>query len=85
MLEIVSKIVLRHQDLKTTQVYLGEVSKQEAIGRMLERAYALEGTFEIKGVQGKGTTVTVSVPLCEDEERNITTMKRGPKKIAEEV
>jgi integrase/recombinase XerD len=30
-LEIVSKIILRHQDLKTTQVYLGKVSDQEAI------------------------------------------------------
>ena len=30
-LEIVSKVILRHQDLKTTQVYLGKVSDQEAI------------------------------------------------------
>jgi integrase/recombinase XerD len=30
-LEIVSKIILRHQDLKTTQVYLGRVSEDEAI------------------------------------------------------
>ncbi len=30
-LEIVSKVILRHQDLKTTQVYLGKVSEQEAI------------------------------------------------------
>ena len=30
-LEIVSKIILRHQDIKTTQVYLGKVSDQEAI------------------------------------------------------
>ncbi len=33
-LEIVSKVILRHQDLKTTQVYLGKVSEQEAIRRM---------------------------------------------------
>jgi signal transduction histidine kinase len=52
---------------------------------MRERAYALEGTLEIEGVEGEGTTVTVSIPLREDEERNITTMKRGPKKIAKEV
>lgn len=30
-LEIVSKVILRHQDLKTTQVYLGKVSDPEAI------------------------------------------------------
>jgi len=30
-LEIVSKVILRHQDLKTTQIYLGRVSEPEAI------------------------------------------------------
>jgi integrase len=30
-LEILSKVILRHQDLKTTQVYLGKVSDQETI------------------------------------------------------
>jgi len=30
-LEIVSKVILRHQDLKTTQIYLGKVSETEAI------------------------------------------------------
>ena len=30
-LEIVSKVILRHQDLKTTQVYLGKVTESEAI------------------------------------------------------
>ena len=30
-LEIISKIILRHQDLKTTQMYLGKVSDSEAI------------------------------------------------------
>jgi len=30
-LEIVSKIILRHQDLKTTQAYLGKVAESEAI------------------------------------------------------
>lgn len=30
-LEIISKVILRHQDLKTTQVYLGKVSDSEAI------------------------------------------------------
>jgi integrase len=30
-LEIVSKVILRHLDLKTTQIYLGRVSEPEAI------------------------------------------------------
>jgi integrase len=30
-LEIISKVILRHQDLKTTQIYLGRVSDSEAI------------------------------------------------------
>jgi integrase len=30
-LEIVSKVILRHQNLKTTQLYLGRVSEPEAI------------------------------------------------------
>jgi integrase len=30
-LEIVSKVILRHQNLKTTQLYLGKVSEPEAI------------------------------------------------------
>jgi len=30
-LEIISKIILRHQDLKTTQIYLGKISDTEAI------------------------------------------------------
>jgi integrase/recombinase XerD len=30
-LEIISKVILRHQDLKTTQSYLGKVSESEAI------------------------------------------------------
>ncbi len=30
-LEIVSKVILRHKDLKTTQIYLGKVSEHEAI------------------------------------------------------
>ena len=30
-LEIVSKVILRHQDLKTTQAYLGKISEVEAI------------------------------------------------------
>jgi len=30
-LEIISKMILRHQDLKTTQIYLGKISDTEAI------------------------------------------------------
>jgi len=30
-IEVVSKVILRHQDLKTTQVYLGKISDSEAI------------------------------------------------------
>lgn len=30
-LEIISKVILRHQDLKTTQIYLGKISDNEAI------------------------------------------------------
>jgi len=30
-LEVVSKVILRHQDLKTTQVYLGKIDDIEAI------------------------------------------------------
>jgi integrase/recombinase XerD len=33
-LEIISKVLLRHQNLKTTQVYLGKVSDSEAIRSM---------------------------------------------------
>ena len=52
---------------------------------MHERVYALEGTLEINGVQGKGTTVTVSVPLHEDKKEKSTTIKRRPKKTAKEM
>ena len=30
-LEVVSKVLLRHQDLKTTQMYLGKITNTEAI------------------------------------------------------
>ena len=30
-LEVISKIILRHQDLKTTQMYLGRISEVEAL------------------------------------------------------
>lgn len=47
---------------------------------MRERIYALEGTLEIKGVQGKGTTVTVNIPLHEEKEYNSRTKEPNPKK-----
>ena len=30
-LEVVSKVLLRHQDIKTTQMYLGKITDTEAI------------------------------------------------------
>jgi hypothetical protein len=30
-LEVISKMILRHQDLKTTQMYLGRISETEAL------------------------------------------------------
>jgi len=60
-----------------------EITDPTSIGLtgMHERTYALEGTLEINGVQGKGTTVTVSIPLHEDKK----TKYRLPKKTAKEV
>jgi PAS domain S-box-containing protein len=52
---------------------------------MRERVYALEGTLEINGVKGKGTTITVSIPLHEDKKENSTAIKRGQKKAPEEA
>jgi hypothetical protein len=31
LLEVVSKVVLRHPDLKTTQMYLGRISEAESL------------------------------------------------------
>ena len=38
-LEIISKIILRHSSLQTTEIYLGKVSDTEAI-RWIENLYA---------------------------------------------
>jgi PAS domain S-box-containing protein len=48
-----------------------EIADPMSIGLtgMRERVNALEGTLEINGVQGKGTTVTISIPLREDKKR----------------
>jgi len=45
-----------------------------------ERVYALEGTLEINGVNGKGTTVAISIPLKKN-----TTINRRPRKTAKEA
>ncbi len=64
-----------------------EIMDHQSIGLtgMRERAYALEGTLEITGLRGRGTTVTISIPLREDKGKKSTTVKRRPKKTAEEV
>jgi integrase len=33
-LEVISKVILRHQDLKTTQMYLGRITEAEALRRI---------------------------------------------------
>jgi len=62
-----------------------ELASPASIGLtgMRERVYALEGTLEIKGVQGKGTTVSVIIPLNKNKKKNST--KRLPKKTAKEA
>ena len=64
-----------------------EIADPMSIGLtgMRERVYALEGTLEINGVKGKGTTITVSIPLHEDKKKNNTAIKRGPMKAPEEA
>jgi PAS domain S-box-containing protein len=64
-----------------------EINDPTSIGLtgMRERAYGLQGTLEIKGLRGKGTTVTVSVPLREDSRKDKTNITRGRKKTAGEV
>jgi PAS domain S-box-containing protein len=59
-----------------------EIADPTSIGLtgMRERVYALEGTLEIKGVQGKGTTVTVNIPLHGDKKKNRTARRPGTKK-----
>ena len=52
---------------------------------MRERAYSVEGNLTIMGMKGKGTIVTLSVPLNEGKERNTKTAKRDLKKAAQEA
>jgi len=59
-----------------------EITDPVSIGLtgMRERVYALEGTLEINGVKGKGTTVTIIIPLKKN-----TTIKRRHRKTAKET
>jgi site-specific recombinase XerD len=57
-LEIVSKIILRHADLSTTQRYLGKVNDTEVI-RLIETLYGLTGT----NVDGGGISRSPRVVL----------------------
>ncbi len=58
-----------------------EIMDRTSIGLtgMRERAYAIEGNLTIIGMRGKGTIVTLSVPLNEGKEKNTRTMKRAGK------
>ena len=68
------------------------ITKKEILDRgsigltgMRERAYAMEGNLAVIGMRGKGTIVTLTVPLDEGKERNIKTIKRGPTKAPQET
>jgi signal transduction histidine kinase len=52
---------------------------------MRERAYSVEGNLTIMGMRGKGTILTLSVPLNEGKERNTKTIERDQKKTAQEA
>jgi PAS domain S-box-containing protein len=52
---------------------------------MRERAYSVEGNLTIMGMKGKGTIVTLTVPLNEKNEKNTREMKRGLKKPPKEA
>jgi signal transduction histidine kinase len=47
-----------------------EIRDPRSIGLtgMRERAYAVGGSLTVTGTQGKGTTITLSVPLSEGKE-----------------
>jgi signal transduction histidine kinase len=52
---------------------------------MRERAYSMEGNLTIMGMRGKGTIVTLSVPLNEGKEKKTKTIKSASKKAPEET
>jgi PAS domain S-box-containing protein len=64
-----------------------EMTDHNSIGLtgMRERAYSVEGTLTIMGMKGKGTIVTLSVPLNEGKEKKTKNTKRGLKKTPEEA
>ena len=64
-----------------------EIMDHASIGLtgMRERAYAMEGNLAIIGIRGKGTILTLTVPLNEGKEKHTKTIKRGLKKAPEEA
>ena len=64
-----------------------EIMDHTSIGLtgMRERAYAMEGNLTIVGIRGKGTVLTLNVPLNEGKEKHTETIKRGLKKALEEA
>ena len=62
-----------------------EMTDHTSIGLtgMRERAYSVEGDLTIMGMRGKGTIVTLSIPL--NEEKHTKAIKHGPKKAPEEI
>jgi PAS domain S-box-containing protein len=63
-----------------------EIMDHKSIGLtgMRERAYAMKGNLSIIGMRGKGTTVTLNIPLNEGKEKNTKTINRGSKKRPQE-
>jgi PAS domain S-box-containing protein len=68
------------------------ITKKEIMDRtslgltgMRERAHSVEGSLTIMGMKGKGTIVTLSVPLNKEKEKNANTIKRSRKKLPEEA
>jgi signal transduction histidine kinase len=87
-------ILLRHMGNRLTMeigddgrgITKKEIMDHKSIGLtgMRERAYAMEGNLTIIGMRGKGTTITLSVPLNEGKEK-ILNNKAWPEETLEEV
>jgi signal transduction histidine kinase len=62
-----------------------QISDLKSIGLtgMRERAFAMGGTLTVAGTRGKGTTVTLSVPLDEGKEKPETLTRRRRKQPEE--